>query len=198
VSMDSTPALMDLLAEQLQEGERSPVTEWEAIAAAVLVPFYLDDGRWHLLYTRRTDSLNAHRGQVSFPGGAIEPGDRSPQSAALREANEEIGLRPESVQVLGRMRGLLTVSQYHVTPIVAHIPSPFEIRLNQSEVARAFGVPLDFLLEPGNVRTEERESVMLGGPVTVYYFRPYLDEVIWGVTARITIDLLDHVRAALQ
>jgi len=186
------------LAARLDALGHKTVTEWEATPAAVLVPFYREDGQWKLLFTRRTDHVGSHRGQVSFPGGAIEPGDASPEQAAIREANEEIGLQPRDVEVLGRMNGLLTVTQFHVTPIVARIRWPFSMRLNDLEVARAFGVPLDWLMDPANVDQEARDSAMLGGPVTVYTFHPFDEEVIWGVTARITVDLITHVRAILN
>jgi 8-oxo-dGTP pyrophosphatase MutT (NUDIX family) len=194
----STESLTARLADRLEAERNRTVTEWEATPAAVLVPFYLEDGQWNLLYTRRTESVASHRGQVSFPGGAIEPEDPSPEQAAVREANEEIGLLPDDVEVLGRMNALLTVTQFHVTPVVAKISWPFQIRLNELEVASAFGVPLTWLLNPDHVHEDQRESAMLGGPVTVYTFNAYHDEVIWGATARITMDLLKHVRTVLK
>ncbi|MGA9533259.1 MAG: CoA pyrophosphatase [Anaerolineales bacterium] len=187
--------LPNRLADRLSTIGQKTVTEWDATPAAVLVPFYLDDGQWNLLYTRRTERVASHRGQVSFPGGAIEPEDKSPEQAAVREAHEEIGLLPAEVEILGKMNGLLTVTQFHVTPVVARIQWPFQMELNELEVASAFGVPLAWLLDPDNVQESTHESPMLGGPVAVYTFRPYHDEVIWGVTARITVDLLQHVRA---
>ncbi|NIT78471.1 MAG: hypothetical protein GWO44_16690 [Thermoplasmata archaeon] len=96
------------------------------------------------------------------------------------------------------MDSLLTVTQYHVTPIVAAIPWPFEMRINPKEVANAFGVPMRWLLDEDNLEEEQREGPMLGKPVTVYHFSPYGGEVIWGVTARITIDLLSHIRSVLK
>jgi 8-oxo-dGTP pyrophosphatase MutT (NUDIX family) len=172
-------------------------TEWEAIPAAVLVPFYWHQDEWHLLYTRRTDSVNSHQGQVSFPGGAIENQDADAEAAALREAHEEIGLPLETTEVVGHMDGLLTVSQFHVTPIVARIPWPFPLNLSEIEVARVFGVPLAWLLRPEHLRSEKREWPLGGGQVDVHYFEPYDGEQIWGVTARITLDLLKLLRPIL-
>jgi 8-oxo-dGTP pyrophosphatase MutT (NUDIX family) len=169
-------------------------TEWEAIPAAVLVPVFRTQDQWQLLFTRRTHTVNSHRGQVSFPGGAIENRDKDAQAAALREAHEEIGLPIQETRVLGQMDPLLTVTQFHVTPIVAQIPWPFELELSEIEVARVFGVPLSWLLDPANLRVEQRDSAMLGKPVKVLYFEPYDDEQIWGVTARITHDLLKIIR----
>ena len=166
-------------------------TEWEATPAAVLVPLYQDHGRWHVLYTRRTESVDSHRGQVSFPGGRIEVQDAGPEQAALRETQEEIGLAPESVDVLGRLDSLLTVSQFLVTPVVGLIPWPTTFHLNSVEVATTFGVSLDWLSDPDNLEVRLRRPLVPGPSVPVYYYRPFQDEVIWGATARITLDLLE-------
>jgi len=166
-------------------------TEWEATPAAVLVPLYQDHGRWHVLYTRRTESVDSHRGQVSFPGGRIEVQDAGPEQAALREAQEEIGLAPESVEILGRLDSLLTVTQFLVTPVVGLIPWPTTFHLNSEEVATTFGVSLDWLSDPDNLEVRLRRPLVPGPSVPVYYYRPFQDEVIWGATARITLDLLE-------
>ena len=166
-------------------------TEWEALPAAVLVPLYLDGGEWNLLYTRRTDSVDVHRGQVAFPGGRIEPGDQSPAEAALRESEEEIGLRTVDVQVLGQLNPLITVTQFVVTPVIGVIPWPYRLQPNQEEVAKCFGVPIRWLAESANLEVHSRQPLVPGLTVQVYYFKPYEGEVIWGVTARITKSLLD-------
>jgi 8-oxo-dGTP pyrophosphatase MutT (NUDIX family) len=165
--------------------------EWEAVPAAVLVPIYQDASRWHVLFTRRTESVDSHRGQVSFPGGRIEDDDSGPEGAALREAQEEIGLSPSDVDVLGKLDSLLTVTQFLVTPVVGVIPWPYTFHLNGAEVATAFGVDLEWLVDPSNLEIRQRKPLVPGPSVPVYYFRPYEGEVIWGATARITLDLLD-------
>jgi 8-oxo-dGTP pyrophosphatase MutT (NUDIX family) len=144
-----------------------------------------------VLYTRRTESVDSHRGQVSFPGGRIEDDDEGPEGAALREAQEEIGLPVEAVNVLGTLDSLLTVTQFLVTPVVGVIPWPYALRLNVAEVAVAFGVDLEWLADPSNLEVRQRQPLVPGPSVPVYYFRPYQDEIIWGATARITLDLLD-------
>lgn len=170
------------------------VTEWEAHPAAVLVPLYREGGQWHVLYTRRTESVEAHPGQVSFPGGRVEAEDAGPPQTALREAEEEVGLRPADVRVLGVLDSLLTVTQYLVSPVVAAMPWPYALALNEREVSSVFGVPLSWLMDPANLEARPRLPSSPGRHPTVYYFQPYQGEVIWGVTARITVQLLDAIR----
>lgn len=178
------------LRDRLARSSTQPKTEWEARPAAVLVPLYLDRGRWHVLFTRRTDTVADHRGQVAFPGGRLDDDEETPEAAALREAREEIGLEPEDVEILGRLDPLLTVTQYLVTPVVGIIPWPYSFQPSREEVARIFGVPLDWLRDPANLEMRRR-ATPFGKSVPVYYFRPYEGEVIWGVTARILINLLE-------
>ncbi len=178
------------LASLLRQRAPQARAEWRAQPAAVLVPLYRDRGTWHVLFTQRTDYVDVHRGQVSFPGGRIEPSDRGPEQAALREASEEIGLRPEDVALLGMLDPLLTVTQFRVEPVVGIIPWPYPLRLNSREVAAAFGVPLEWLADPANLEAR-RQEVLEGPPMVVYFFRPFEGHVIWGATARITLHLLD-------
>ncbi|MEW6569289.1 MAG: CoA pyrophosphatase [Chloroflexota bacterium] len=183
----------DDLAERLERllRGRAPTVqaEWQAQPAAVLVPLY-HQGAWHVLFTLRTDSVDVHRGQVSFPGGRLEQDDAGPEQAALREASEEIGIHPEDVRLLGRLDPLLTVTRFLVTPVVGVMPWPYPLRLNSHEVAQAFGVPLEWLSESDNLQVHQREPIE-GPPIPVYSFRPYHGHVIWGATARITLNLLE-------
>lgn len=178
------------LRSSLARNEPRLNTEWDPRPAAVLVPLYMEHGAWHLLYTRRTESLEAHRGQVAFPGGAIETTDPTPEAAALREANEEIGLPPDSATLLGTMNPLMTITQFVVTPVVSIIEWPLEMRLNPAEVAAAFGIPIKWLAEPTNLDVRSRQGMIPDQHVDVYYFKPYQGEVVWGVTAKITVQLL--------
>jgi 8-oxo-dGTP pyrophosphatase MutT (NUDIX family) len=171
---------------------RAPVLkpEWSAIPAAVLVPLIRTESEWEVLYTRRTDSVETHRGQVSFPGGRLEAGETAEQ-AALREAEEELGIHPRDVTVLGQLDSLLTVTQYQVSPIVATIPWPYSLKPHPYEVAAAFHVPLAWLSDTANREQRLREPLGEAPAVPVFYFKPYQGEIIWGATARITLDLID-------
>jgi len=167
-----------------------PVQRGGRRAAAVLLPLYRDEGKWWLLFTRRTESVEHHRGQVSFPGGMAEVSDPDLAFTALREAEEEIGLSPNEVELIGQMPPLLTTTDFWVTPIVGCIRWPTALRLNEHEVARLFGIPLVWLADPVN---HSRRKVELPGhsqPVEVITFSPFSGEVVWGATARIVVDFL--------
>jgi 8-oxo-dGTP pyrophosphatase MutT (NUDIX family) len=157
-----------------------------ARAAAVLVPLTLIAGEWHILYTRRTDIVEHHKGQVSFPGGSADPGDIDPEDTAQREATEEIGLRRSDMHLLGRLGEMRTVTNFLVTPVVATFPWPYAFTVHTIEVERVFTLPLKWLSDPQNwqefIRQETQHSV-------ITYF-PYDGELLWGVTARITVEFI--------
>src|SRR4051812_47981159 len=126
-------------------------------AAAVLVPIVDHPSGLTVIFTRRTTDLKAHSGQVSFPGGRAEPEDPTPEFTALREAREEIGLAVERVEVLARMPDYHTRTGFRVTPVVGLVIPPLALHPDPREVQEVFEVPLAFLLDPGNHRTETRE-----------------------------------------
>jgi 8-oxo-dGTP pyrophosphatase MutT (NUDIX family) len=148
--------------------------------AAVLVPVVRRESGLTVLFTRRTAHLNDHAGQISFPGGRSEPGDASAAETALREAAEEIGLAAVQVEVLGELHKYVTVTGYRVTPVVGLVTPPLELRLDEFEVAEAFEVPLEFLLDSGN---HQRNTVVQDGQERRYYAVPYRQYYIWGATA---------------
>ena len=191
---------MDKLPEFLRQqlAARKPVVkpEWEARPAAVLVPLYLDSGQWHVLFTQRTQLVETHKGQVSFPGGGVEPGDTSRVDTALREAEEEIGLRREDVTVLGRLDELMTVTQYQITPIVGQFPWPYNFVLSTAELSEVFGVPLAWLADPLNLEIQMREPIVPGRKIPVYYLR-YQGYTIWGATARMLLNLIEVLKPML-
>ncbi len=157
--------------------------------AAVLVPLTYFQDEWHLLFTRRTDRVESHKGQVSFPGGACDEGETTPEQTALREANEEIGMDPSDVVVLGRLSRLITISSYRVSPIVGVIPWPYAFKISGGEVARVFTIPLLWLANRNNYweffqRDSERSLIA---------YHPYDGELLWGATARMTIGFLKTI-----
>jgi 8-oxo-dGTP pyrophosphatase MutT (NUDIX family) len=161
--------------------------------ASVLVPLLYANGCWSLLFTRRTETVNSHKGQVSFPGGAADQGDASPEATALREAFEEIGLMPEDVSIFGRLASRATVSSFLITPVVGRVRWPGKFQVSPQEVSRLFTIPLDWLADPAN--WEERPRTIPGGYYEkIVYYQPYDGEILWGITARITLDLLAALR----
>lgn len=155
-------------------------TAQHAKRAAVLVAVVERDNIAHVIFTRRRDDLPIHAGQVSFPGGKIDPGDAGPVEAALREAHEEIGLEPEMADVIGLLDTYQTVTGYRVLPVIALIDPAFVARPEPAEVEMVFEVPLSFLMDPANHHRHERE---LRGSRRRFYAMPYQDHYIWGATA---------------
>ncbi len=163
----------------------------EPISAAVLIPLLRHECEWHMLLTRRNSDLAEHSGQVAFPGGRADPEDTGPEITALREAREEIGLVPEDVRILGRMRQYRTITNYCVTPVVGVIPWPYPLSLANEEVSRAFIIPLNWLADPANHEIQQRELAPPFGTVSVIYFHPYDGEVLWGASARLAMNLVE-------
>lgn len=154
--------------------------------AAVLVPIVSHDHGLTVLFTQRTAHLKAHSGQVAFPGGRAEPGDASAEFTALREAQEEIGLAPERVEVLARLPDYLTRTGYRVSPVVGLVLPPLELVPDPNEVHDIFEVPLGFLLDPRNHRRRTREYQ---GQTVGFYEMPYGERYIWGATAGMIVNL---------
>lgn len=163
-------------------------------AAAVLVPIVDHPGGLTVLFTQRTMRLKSHAGQVSFPGGRAEPGDPSPEFTALREAEEEIGIRPERIEIIGRLPDYLTRTGYRISPIVGLLTPPLELVPDPREVDEVFEVPLAFLLDPRNHRRSTRE---FQGKVLGFYEMPYRYDAgerhIWGATAGMLVNLYRHL-----
>ncbi|MGH8714464.1 MAG: CoA pyrophosphatase [Casimicrobiaceae bacterium] len=173
-------------AINLSDGFRLPGREGAASPAAVLVPLVNRPDGLTVLFTERGADLPDHAGQISFPGGRIEPSDADAVAAALREAEEEIGLARDRVEPLGRLAEYETVTGFRVTPIVGWIDPPIVLKPDPAEVADVFEVPLAFLLEPGN---QQRHFRMLGEIRRDYYAIPYRERYIWGATAAMLLIL---------
>jgi 8-oxo-dGTP pyrophosphatase MutT (NUDIX family) len=155
--------------------------------AAVLVPLVDRPEGYTVLLTQRTAHLEHHAGQISFPGGRAEDEDASPVHTALREAEEEIGLhRRHVVEIAGFLDLYQTVTGFLVTPVVGFVEPPFALRLDQFEVAEAFEVPLEFILDPSH---HEHRSLFYKGQQRRYYVIPYQDRNIWGATAAMLVGL---------
>lgn len=163
-------------------GERR-FTDRHPAEASVLVPVVMRE-RPTVLLTERTAHLTTHQGQVAFPGGKRDATDVDAAHTALREAQEEIGLPPELAEVIGTLPTYTTGTMFIITPVIALVRPDYDLRLNEYEVADAFEVPLDFLMDP---RHHRRHAIDLGGVRREWFSMPYLDErkerFIWGATA---------------
>jgi 8-oxo-dGTP pyrophosphatase MutT (NUDIX family) len=173
-------------AEPAREAADAEAARADGLAAAVLVPIIMDAAP-RILLTRRADHLRSHAGQVSFPGGRIDPEDASPEAAALREAWEEVALDPAAVEVIGRLPMHETGTGFVVTPVVGLVRPEVTLRPAAAEVAAILSLRLDLLLDPGQPR---RSRVKLkGGEWREFWVWPHDDHHIWGATAAILLSL---------
>ncbi|MEK6255983.1 MAG: CoA pyrophosphatase [Chloroflexota bacterium] len=200
--MESELLSSDIIAKKLASPNLiDPVSEFPptyfdspARPAAILMPLLRTKGEWHLFYIRRTEVPgDYHSGQVAFPGGARDPQDQNLQATALREANEEVGLVAENVKILGNLPDVHTISNYHVTPFVGDIRWPFNISISEDEVVRAFTIPLKWLADKNNFRFESRDIPGTSKPHPVIYYEKYEGELLWGLSARLTIVFLKTI-----
>ena len=171
------------IAKILRHHRKKEITGENLRASAVLVPLFYNQGQYHVLLTERSEEVNFHKGQVCFPGGTREPSDSSLLQTALREAEEEIGLRAQDVEILGEFDDSLTLtSDYIISPFVAFIPHPYPLRADGREIREIFSVPLSFLMDEANFKQDSYEYV-------------YDEHIIWGATARILKQLIDLLRS---
>jgi 8-oxo-dGTP pyrophosphatase MutT (NUDIX family) len=180
-----------LIRRRLGERRRREAGDSPWRRAAVLVPLYDTEQGPYVLFTKRTDTVEHHKGQISFPGGAADPGDPDPLSTALRETHEELGIAPHDVKVLGTLDDVPTVvSGFIITPFVGVIPHPYPLRVNPVEIAEVLFVPLDVFQDMTRMRVEERDREGERVKVYFYYHGPH---EIWGATARIMKGFIDAV-----
>jgi 8-oxo-dGTP pyrophosphatase MutT (NUDIX family) len=174
------------LALRGQAGSGAPLRP-----AAVLVPLYVRDNQLFTLLTRRSEMVEHHKGQISFPGGVPEDEDANLWSTAVREAEEEIGIPAAGVQLLGALPRAVTLTDFEISPYVGAIPYPVDFRCEEGEVAEILEIPVSYLMDPEVV--EERPVKWKGRDVRTLVFH-YRGHAIWGATARILSDLLEVLR----
>ncbi len=157
--------------------------------AAVLVPLFEKEGKFHILLTKRTETVEYHKGQICFPGGARHEADRDLRNTALRETFEEVGVDPDDVRVLGELDSMSTVSSnFLITPYVGVIPYPYEFRVSDDEIKSLIEVPISALRDENNYREEAYD---LDGKILIGIVFEYQGDVIWGATARILRQLIE-------
>lgn len=179
-----------LSAYQPEPSEIEPGAE----AAAVMVLLYAHEGRHHVIFQKRTDMVRDHKGQISFPGGAVDPEDVSLVATALRETHEEIGVHPDHIEILGQLDDLVTISNFRVTPFVGWLHHyPYEWNFSDEEVAYLLEVPLDHLRNPASLVPDRR---LINGRERTFQSYQWGEDLIWGATARMLSNFLDVVAAS--
>jgi len=177
------------IAKRLASRERKQIRHKKLSPSAVLLLLVEKDGQYHVVFTRRSDNVEHHKGEISFPGGTVHPDDSDLLDTALREGAEEIGVARDDVMILGGLDDIVTVSTgFVITPYVGIIPYPYPFQINADEVAELILVPLGALMDERCVRASE--VTWEGKEITTYHFH-YQGDIIWGATARILKEFLD-------
>ena len=177
------------LKQALSQRQKSRVVDASRVSAAVLIHIYYKQGEYYTLFTKRTETVQDHKGQISFPGGAYEKKDETLANTALRECSEEIGLASEAVELLGELDDFATTtSGYIISPFVAAIPWPYRFKADPIEVESIIEVPIAALLAKDCLRPETR---ITNGRAATSYDYHYQGTIIWGATARILSHFLD-------
>ena len=182
-------AMKQRLRQILSQRQKRHIVDASRVLSAVLLPIYYKQGQYYILFTKRTGKVKEHKGQISFPGGAYQDGDRTLLDTALRECAEEIGLTADRVEVLGELDDNITLKTgYIISPFVAIIPWPYPFKVDQWETKEIIEVPISALLDKSSLRQET--EIIDGKTVTIYFYH-YQGRVIWGATARILNQFLD-------
>ena len=181
--------MLQRLKRALSQRQKRYISDASRVSSAVLIPIYYKEGEHYLLFTKRTEKVRDHKGQICFPGGAYEEKDETLFKTALRESAEEICLPSEAVELLGELDDFSTIStSYVISPFAAAISWPFPLKIDPTEVERTIEVPISALLDKDCLR---QEADVLNGQTTTSYFYNYQGDVIWGATARILNQFLD-------
>lgn len=181
-------AVKELLQNILAGRQKQSIREPGRVCSAVLVPLFEKDGETWVLLVKRADAMRHHQGQIAFPGGTRESADSTPADTALREAEEEVGLKASDVAVIGELDDAVTsTSNFTITPVVGRIPWPYTLKLNLAEIATTLTVPLSALRDP---RHQQRETEQIGSQAVPTISYRYQEHLIWGATARILTQLL--------
>jgi 8-oxo-dGTP pyrophosphatase MutT (NUDIX family) len=183
-------SILARLRDHLPQEPAPPVPALDLVPAGVLVPLFVQEEALRVLFTQRTLLVKDHRGQIAFPGGVHDPGDAHLLATALRETDEEIGLAPEAVEVLGTLPGIATITGYHITPFVGLIPYPYDFHPSPQEVKRLLAMPVAEFYAPERWRAGP--YTFQGRTTRVCYWHNG-QEVVWGATARILLNLLAHL-----
>jgi len=189
--------MKEKLREAFAQRQKKYIADPTRIKSAVILPIYWREGQYYILFTKRTEEVTTHKGQISFPGGTYEEEDVTLLNTALREAAEEIDLLADDIEVLGELDDTeALVSNYTISPFVAMIPWPYQFKVDGREIARIIEVPVSSLLDKNKIHNE---TITVEGQTFKQYSYHYHGDVIWGATARILTQFLDiFSRIAVQ
>jgi 8-oxo-dGTP pyrophosphatase MutT (NUDIX family) len=185
----TAPDFEDRVGRLLERRTKRSLPRDESVVAAVLMPLFIMDGEAHVLLTKRSQEVEHHRGEISFPGGKLDETDPDLLSCALRETHEEVGIDPSAVSVIGELDEFHTVATgFLVAPFVGMIPYPYEIKTNRREIDEVFGVPLEVFFDPSRKTTEMWNFRGTSLEIVAYKWK---EHTIWGATARIMNHFID-------
>jgi 8-oxo-dGTP pyrophosphatase MutT (NUDIX family) len=185
--------LKEQIRTSLAAHKRVPLPQGP-VRSAVLIPLFLKNGAYHILFTKRAENLTHHPGEVSFPGGVYQPEDVDTLRTAMRETSEEVGIAPEDVDILGVLDDFLSIQNYLVTPYVGFVAAGHQLRINPAEIERIIEVPLNFLLRSDIFRIEEWNWQ---GRIYPLYFLTYEGDNIRGLTAAMLKQFLEIISAGV-
>ena len=186
--MSIIESIKDRLKQSLAQRQKKRHVDGSRMRAAVLVPIYCKQEQLHILLIKRTETVRVHKGEISFPGGNYEHEDGTLVNTALRESDEEIGLKPGDVEILGELDDELSITtNYNISPFVAFIPWPYKFRLSPEETAEIINVPIQAFLDKTSLH---RETRIVDDKVIIAHSYHYQGRVIWGATARILSEFL--------
>jgi 8-oxo-dGTP pyrophosphatase MutT (NUDIX family) len=184
--------MIEEIRKALAARKKMAIVDSSLTDSAVLLPIYQENGKCHIIFTKRTDHLTHHKGQISFPGGGRHDDDKTLLETALRESREEIGLKETDVRILGELDDAATVtSLYRIVPFVGLIPHPYDFKIDRFEVDEVFGLPLEGLLNNAN---RKEEDLVYGDKLIRVYTYELNGRVVWGATAWILNQFLEILR----
>lgn len=183
--------MYDAIQQRLKDYTKKKLTDPHLRPASVLLPLFSKDGELSILFTRRTDHVEHHKGQISFPGGMRDPADPDSVSTAVRETWEEVGIASASIQIIGELDDQATVSGFNITPFVGKITYPFTTQISEEELSEVFSLPLSFFLEESSCKLEE--LVDSDGKRREFFVYQYQEYRVWGVTAAITRNFIEVI-----
>lgn len=161
------------------------------VSSSVLIPLYFHDGETFVIFTKRSNNLKHHKGQISFPGGKFETSDIDLKTTALRETYEEIGIKPEDIHIIGEIPSIITITNFKITPYVGYFDYPYDFKVNSDEIDVLIKTPLKHFFDSSIYKSKEKE--IWGKKINVHFYS-YNEYTIWGATGKMLHDFLKIIK----